>query len=136
MPLLGLFLAEMLAVLTPPLEVVGGVGVVEDETRKYCTGILIIAFTTGLGMFLSKYSFGTLGQNVTKEVRKLVYASILGKNIGFFDAKENGTSVLTSAMEEDASVINGVGGESVGPFADALCACALGVSIAFYYCWQ
>ena len=80
-------------------------------------------------------AFGAFGRNVTYEIRTLLYARILSKNIGFFDHKDNGTSVLTSAMEEDASVINGVGGESLGPVADALCAVTVGLAVGFYYCW-
>jgi len=111
------------------------VATVRSDTKFYCAGIGIIALTTGLGTMLSKFSFGALGRNVTKEIRTLLYASILSKNIGFFDAKENGTSVLTSAMEEDASVINGVGGESLGPIADAMCAIIVGLVIGFKFCW-
>ena len=48
--------------------------------------------------FIAKKSFGTLGENVTLSVRKVLYQSIMEKNIGWFDHPENGTSVLTSAM--------------------------------------
>ena len=136
MPLLGYCMAMMLAVLTPPLILLpGGADYVESETKYYAAGIGILALTTGLGTMLSKWAFGALGRNVTYEIRTLLYARILSKNIGFFDAKENGTSVLTSAMEEDAAVINGVGGESLGPVADALCAVSVGLAVGFYYCW-
>jgi hypothetical protein len=43
-------------------------------------------------------SFGNLGENVTLKIRKELYFKILEKNIGWFDFRENGSSVLTSAM--------------------------------------
>ena len=68
-----------------------------------------------VGQFLSNYSFGTLGENVTLNVRRLLYSHILEMNIGWFDDKEHGSSVLTSAMAEDTAIINGVGAESIAP---------------------
>lgn len=65
--------------------------------------------------FGAKKSFGTLGENVTLSVRKVLYTNILQKNIGWFDHPENGTSVLTSAMAQDTSIINGVSTESIPP---------------------
>jgi len=37
------------------------------------------------------------------------------KNIGWFDDKDNGVSVITSAMAKDTSIINGVCTESLSP---------------------
>lgn len=37
------------------------------------------------------------------------------KHIGFFDEKDNGTGILTAAMSQDTSIINGVSTESLGP---------------------
>jgi hypothetical protein len=37
------------------------------------------------------------------------------KNIGWFDLRENSTGILSSTMASDTAVINGVGGESLGP---------------------
>jgi ATP-binding cassette subfamily B (MDR/TAP) protein 1 len=47
---------------------------------------------------LKSYLFSVLGENVTLQVRRLLYKSILEKNIGWFDEQENQSSVLTSAM--------------------------------------
>ena len=58
----------------------------------------IIAFTCLVTYFIAKKAIGTLGENVTLSVRKVLYTSIMSKNIGWFDHPENGTSVLTSAM--------------------------------------
>jgi len=75
--------------------------------------MLIIALVCFISMGSTKKCFGTLGNNVTLEVRKLLYRKILEKNIGFFDFPENGTSVLTSSMSSDTHLVNGVGSESI-----------------------
>lgn len=58
------------------------------------------------------------------------------KDIGFFDFRENGTSVLTSSMAEDTSIINGVSTESIGPAMDAVFALLVGIGIGFAYSWR
>jgi len=77
--------------------------------------MVIIAVVSGIGNFTQKYSFSTLGNNVTHKVRTILYSSILQKNIGWFDERDNGPSVLTSTMASDTSLINGVSTESLGP---------------------
>jgi hypothetical protein len=68
MPLFGIFLSKMLSVLSMPLEyweVVEGPDHVENSVKRYCIYMTSIAFIAGIGSFTQKYSFGTLGNNVT-----------------------------------------------------------------------
>ena len=58
------------------------------------------------------------------------------KHIGWFDAKENTTSVLTSAMSEDSHILNGVGTESIGPALEGGFALLTGILIGLFMCWQ
>ena len=85
---------------------------------------------------MSKYSFGYLGNKVTQKVREALYVNILQKNIGWFDHRDNGPSVLTSILSADAAAINGVGAESIGPSAESAFGMILGLIIGFYFCWQ
>lgn len=62
--------------------------------------------------------------------------TILEKDIGFFDFRENNASVLTSAMAQDTSLINGASSESLGPYSDGLFALLGGLALGFYFCWQ
>ena len=71
---------------------------------------------------------------VTLKVRENLYTNILQKNIGWFDNRENGPSVLTSTMSADTAIINGAGGESVGPLLESAFGMIIGIGIGFYYC--
>jgi ATP-binding cassette subfamily B (MDR/TAP) protein 1 len=86
--------------------------------------------------FVSKHFFGTLGENVTLQIRKDLYNSILRKNIGWFDHQDHAPSVLTSVMAEDSSQINGVASETLATTLESTFAVLIGVGIGFYYCWQ
>lgn len=57
-----------------------------------------IAFISGIGMFIQKYLYGLLGNQVTLSMRGTLYDAILSKNIGWFDLRENSVGVLSAAM--------------------------------------
>ena len=122
-PICGIAFAKILTLLSLPIEFllyidpagVGGVKYLKSEIIFWSLCMLVIAGVCFFSFSITKKCFGTLGNNVTLEVRKVLYAKILEKNIGFFDLPENGTSVLTSAMASDTHLINGVGSESIQP---------------------
>jgi len=147
MPLFGLVFAKMLALLSIPPDMfdlknpLDGTAIFEDnylknEIHKYCLYMAIVACFAGIGSFLQRYMFGSLGNKVTYKIRDLLYSKILEKNIGWFDHRDNGPSVLTSAMAKDTSLVNGVSTESVGPVVEGVCAIGAGLAFGFYFCWQ
>lgn len=69
-----------------------------------------IGMITMIGM---KYSFGVIGENVTLRIRQQLYGTIIRKNIGFFDVKDNAPGVLSATMASDASTINGAASEGL-----------------------
>ena len=87
-------------------------------------------------MSISKWSFNKLGEEVTFQIRNLLYESILRKHMGFHDYRENGSAVLTSAMAEDSAIINGVSTESVGPMVDGYCGLLIGLALGLAYSWK
>jgi ABC-type multidrug transport system fused ATPase/permease subunit len=60
----------------------------------------------------------------------------LEKHIGWFDFQANQSSVLTSAMASESSLINGVASEGLGVAAESVFALVAGLVIGFYFCWQ
>jgi len=107
----------------------------EDEIRMYCLIMGLFAIGTFFAMFIQKLFFNRLSETVTYHMRYGLYDSILGKNIGWFDLRENGVGVLSSAMASDTSLINGVSSESLGPQVESMFAMIVGIVIGFYYCW-
>lgn len=58
-----------------------------------------LAFFTGT---LRIVSFGVIAENVTLQIRRLLYQSIIRKHVGWFDEKDNAPGVITSSMASDA----------------------------------
>ena len=104
MPLFGIYLSKMLFVLSydPLFEFIYPLSQVRADSDKYCLYMFLVscaAFFTG---FSQKFSFGVIGENVTLKIRKFLYTSILQKNIGWFDQKENSPGILSASMASDA----------------------------------
>jgi ATP-binding cassette, subfamily B (MDR/TAP), member 1 len=109
---------------------------VSENVNKYAIYIGVMAGMTLLFSFIAKFSFSLLGENVTLRIRYELYQSILRKNISWFDETVNSPSVLTSAMAEDTSIVNGVSTESLATILESFFSIIVGVGIGFYYCWQ
>lgn len=97
---------------------------------------VVMALVCLVGLTGRGACYGVIGQNVTLKIRAVLYNAILMKDIGFFDMRENNSSVLTSTMASDTSLINGASTESLGPYSDAFFAMFGGIIMGFYLCWQ
>ena len=85
---------------------------------KVSESVILMCCISFLGYLLlsaGRRFFGIISYNVTYEIRKNLYESILVKNIGFFDFPENSTPVLSGVMQSDTTVINGVATDSIPP---------------------
>jgi len=97
----GILMSRILAQLTVPLElypVIFPGKNMEDEINMYCLIMGLFAVGTWLSMFTQKYFFNKLSEVVTYRMRGELYDAILGKNIGWFDLRENSVGILSSAM--------------------------------------
>ena len=152
-PIVGILFSEFITFLGVPFQfmfivndeqeldslqsnIARGKEILEDKIGEYCLYLVAISGVTAISYFTSYKMFILLGTNLTNEVRKDLYDAILEKDIGWFDFPENGVSVITSAMAQDSSLINGVATSGIGPQVDASCSIIFALIVAFYYCWQ
>jgi len=98
--------------------------------------MVIMAVVFFISGTIQKTSFSILGENASEQVRKGLYKSILVKHIGWFDDKDHGTSIITSAMASDTAIVNGVSTESISPQLEGNFALLVGIGIGFWACWQ
>ena len=107
-----------------------------EESDEWCLYMFIAAIVNFLTGFLQKFLFGIVGENITLSVRSALYQSILKKNLGWFDLKENSASVLTSVLASDVQVLNGASTEGVAVIIESLFAVVCGIVIGFSYSWK
>lgn len=116
-------------------EILKGPDYLRQELDFWVLMTVLMGFLCLIGISGRGACFGFIGQNVTLKIRRLLYHAILEKDIGFFDVRENNSSVLTSIMASDTSLINGASSESLGPYSDAFFAMFGGLILGFYYSW-
>ena len=133
MPTFGIILSKLLFGLSYPPNTLEEV---RDNANFYCLLMLACAVGSATFIFFQKVTFGTLGENVTLKVRKLLYSSILEKNIGWFDTKENSPGQLSTVLASDAQTINGVSAEGLASQLEATCALFAGIILGFVLCWR
>ena len=101
----------------------------------YCIGLIAIAFCAAFGVYMQRKSGAILGENVTYNIRQVLYKNILSKNIAYFDNKDNGVGVITSIMASETMVINGACSESLTPVVEGLSALLIADIIGLIFCW-
>jgi ABC-type multidrug transport system fused ATPase/permease subunit len=69
---------------------------------SYLATVALLCIGAFAFTFLQMVSFGVIGENVTLIMRKALYSSILSKNIGWFDNKDNSPGQLSSTMATEA----------------------------------
>lgn len=97
--------------------------------------VIALAFSTAFGFYIRFYSFETMGAMITEKIREHLYKSILRKHMGFFDSRDNATSVLTTAIAEETEKINDVATNSIAPLASGFSAILISCSISFTIQW-
>ncbi|KAJ6705942.1 ATP-BINDING CASSETTE SUB-FAMILY B [Salix purpurea] len=80
-----------------------------DTTRHEVKKIAIL-FCCGAGTSVIVYaiehlSFGIMGERLTLRVREMMFSAILRNEIGWFDDLNNTSSMLTSRLESDATLL-------------------------------
>jgi ABC-type multidrug transport system fused ATPase/permease subunit len=134
LPFIGIFIGKMLYVLQPapgtPLSEV------RSGSNLYCLGMFLLCIGAFAFSFLQMVSFGIIGENVTLVMRKALYSSILSKNIGWFDSKDNSPGQLSSTMATEAQLINGVISGGIAAALQAFFSVSCGIAIGFAYNWK
>ncbi|KAL6008397.1 (ABC) transporter [Asimina triloba] len=67
----------------------------------FCGGAVL----TVLFHALEHYSFGIMGERLTLRVREMMFSAILRNEIGFFDDVNNTSSMISSRLEADATLL-------------------------------
>lgn len=145
-PVFGIQFAQFMTLMTQGIyeletdPVVKAAGTFEtefmDRAIHYTLMTALIAVSGSITAFIGRYYFARLSNNVTIKIRAVLYESILRKNIGWFDQKENAPGVLTATMAEDTAILNGVSSDSVSVMVEGLFSVGCGVTIGFWFCWQ
>lgn len=130
-PVFGIFITNMLFSLMDTR-----MDVLRSESDKWCLGMLICSLVSFIAMSVGKSLFGVVGENLTKGVRQELYKSLVTKNVGWFDLKENAPGILTSSLASDVQSLNGASTEGISVILESCFAILVGIALGFYYSWM
>jgi ABC-type multidrug transport system fused ATPase/permease subunit len=115
-----------------------------DKANFWAGMFAVLAVAAFVSNFLQIALFRYSGEKLTRRLRNLSFRAILRQEIGFFDQDENSTGALTTrnfiiltiGLAEDASLVQGLSGQTFGAIVQAAASMVAGFAISFYYCWQ
>lgn len=108
----------------------------DNKAREQIIYMAIAAFVSLLSAFAQKSSFGLVGENITLAMRSSLYKAYLTKHMGWFDNRDNAPGILTSALANDTSILNGASTEGIAVIFEATFAILVGIIIGFSYNWK
>ena len=103
LPLFALFLTKALFKMQIPDS-----STMYRETSFWILLMFILALASYLNIFIYKYTFGIVGGNIIRNMRKILYNSFLEKHIGWFDNRAHSPGILTTVLASDVQILNGV----------------------------
>lgn len=106
-----------------------------QEVNQWAGVMLILAISCFILKATSKWMFSIVSANITLNVRKDLYGSMLKKHIGWHDSQDNAAGVLTAILASDVETLKGVSSEAAGAMLEAACSLFVGVALGFIICW-
>ncbi|CAN6238399.1 unnamed protein product [Urochloa humidicola] len=88
-------------------------GEIKDKIRLYALvflALVVISFLLNIGQH---YSFGAMGEYLTKRVRERMLEKILTFEIGWFDQDNNSTGAICSQLAKDANIVRSLVGDRI-----------------------
>ncbi|KAG5184894.1 ATP-binding cassette, sub-family B, member 1A [Tribonema minus] len=107
-----------------------------NQGTSWVLGFVGLAGTTLLGNLMLATGFATSGERMTRRLRAMAFKAIIRHDVGWFDAEEHSTAVLTTNLESDASAMAKATGLDLGHKVQLVMTLLLGVLIGLVAAWQ
>ncbi|PIA58603.1 hypothetical protein AQUCO_00500501v1 [Aquilegia coerulea] len=111
-----------------------------NETQKDIRTIALLflagAFLNIVFYTIEHFSFGIMGERLALRVREMMFSAILKNEIGWFDESGNNSSILSSRLEADATLVKSFVVERTGTLVQNISLAILSFAIAFIFDWR
>ncbi|KAF8693402.1 hypothetical protein HU200_038795 [Digitaria exilis] len=84
---------------------------VKKKTMTYVLFIIALAALSFVLSTVQHYSFGSMGERLTKRIRESMLKKVLTFEIGWFDRDENSTGAICSQLAKDANAVRSLVGD-------------------------
>lgn len=107
-----------------------------EGANAWCLYMFIAALVAFGNGFIHKFVFGVVGENITLNMRRALYYSIIKKHIGWFDNRDNAPGVLTATLASEAQVLNGASTEGLAVVLESTASLICGLALGFVFSWR
>ncbi|KAJ7526699.1 hypothetical protein O6H91_16G018900 [Diphasiastrum complanatum] len=109
---------------------------IKNEVRKYALIFSGATVVTILIYLLQHYFFGIMGERLTKRVREKMFAAILENEVGWFDYEENNSSLVSSRLASDATLVRAAVGDRMSTIIQNIALTVTSFIISFSLEWH
>ncbi|XP_027152628.1 putative multidrug resistance protein [Coffea eugenioides] len=109
---------------------------IKSQTRIYCfvfVGLSVVAFITNT---IQHYSFGIMGENLTKRVREATMAKILTFETQWFEQEGNSTGALCSRLAKDATLVRSLVADRLAFLIQSISGVTMAVILSLVLAWR
>lgn len=131
-PLFGWFLMKVMAEIN--ISYFFGESVI-DAALPWCLVMLLASIIMWIFKSLAGVMIVRISENITMNIRAELYESVVRKEIGWHDDRENSSGVMTATLASDVQLLNGVSSEGMTVQIESGVALLTGVVGAFIFSW-
>jgi ABC-type multidrug transport system fused ATPase/permease subunit len=103
--------------------------------NPYALYMFFVALSLLVTVTLRAIVFGYISENVTMNIRKDLYQSVMRKHMGWHDERKNNSGVISSLLSGECSHLQGLSSEAIGVMIESIFALVASIVIAFIYSW-
>jgi ATP-binding cassette subfamily B (MDR/TAP) protein 1 len=111
----------------------------KQQIRDESIQVMIYFFVLAVFMFLVNFAqasfFSIVGERLTKNLRTMLFSTMIRMEIGWFDLPENRVGILTSRLSSDAEKVRAISVDRLSQIIQGAFMISFGVGIAFYFGW-
>jgi ABC-type multidrug transport system fused ATPase/permease subunit len=102
----------------------------------WCGMFLLLVILLGICAFIQKYIFFVAGENLTLDIRNMLYKGIIFKHLAWFDKKDRAPGILSNILSEEIGVLNGLTTEHLAILIEAYGGLVIGTIFALFLTWK
>ncbi|XP_004954680.4 putative multidrug resistance protein [Setaria italica] len=109
---------------------------IKEKTRTYTlffVGLTVLSFIVNIGQH---YSFGAMGEYLTKRIREKMLAKFLTFEVGWFDRDENSSGTICSTLAKDANVVRSLVGDRMSLIIQTVSAVLIAYIMSLVIAWR
>ncbi|KAH7677246.1 Xenobiotic-transporting ATPase protein [Dioscorea alata] len=109
---------------------------IKEKTRTYSLIFLSLSFLSFFSNVAQHFSFGAMGEYLTRRVREQILSKILTFEVAWFDKDENSTGAICSRLAKDAFVVRLLVGDRMSLLVQTISAIVIACTLGLVTAWR